>query len=199
MTRAADGGPRKRGRPTESEREQRREEILDAAVRLFLQHGYGGVSLDRLATEAKVTKRTIYSYVGDKTEVFTAAVARLNREVLPEAEPVDRQVRTPGANALDALAVRLVITLHSDVAVGLHRMVIAEAHQFPDLATGFYAAGPQHYIDALSDLVPCPEELFTLLLGEPHRRRLLGLDAPPSRAQAEAHVNGVLELLDLSR
>ncbi|TCC57604.1 TetR/AcrR family transcriptional regulator [Kribbella pittospori] len=197
MTRAADGGPRKRGRPTESEREQRREEILDAAVRLFLQYGYGGVSLDRLATEAKVTKRTIYGYVGDKTEVFIAAVARLNREVLPETGPVDQQ--TPGADALEALAVRLVITLHSDVAIGLHRMVIAEAHQFPDLATGFYAAGPQRYIDGLSDLVPCPEELFALLLGEPHRRRLLGLDAPPSRAQAEAHVNGVLELLDLAR
>lgn len=196
MTRAADGGPRKRGRPTETEREQRREEILDAAVRLFLQHGYGGVSLDRLATEAKVTKRTIYNYVGDKTEVFTAAVARLNREVLPDA---DRQARRSGANVLEELAVRLVITLHSDVAIGLHRMVIAEAHQFPDLATGFYAAGPQRYIDALSELVECPEELFALLLGEPHRRRLLGLDAPPSRTQAEAHVNGVLELLDLSR
>ena len=187
MTGATDAGARKRGRPTESEREQRREEILDAAVRLFLEHGYGGVSLDRLATEAKVTKRTIYAYVGDKTEVFTAAVARLNRDVLPEADSTD----------LEALAVRLVTTLHSEVAIGLHRMVIAEARQFPDLATSFYAAGPQRYIEALANLVSCPEQLFTLLLGEPHRRRLLGLDPPPSRAQAKSHANGALTLLDL--
>ena len=182
-------GRRKRGRPTGAEREQRREEILDAAVLLFLEHGYGGVSLDRIAAAAKVTKRTIYAYVGDKTDVFSAAVARLNREVLPEAAPAD----------LESLAVRLVRTLHADVAVALHRMVIAEAHQFPDLATTFYVAGPRHYIDALAGLVPCPEELFALLLGEPHRRRLLGLDPAPTADQAAEHAHGVLDLLKLER
>ena len=184
-------GQRKRGRPTRSEREQRREQILDAAVRLFLEHGYGGVSLDRLAADAKVTKRTIYVYVGDKTAVFTAVVSRLNRDVLPEGQAAD----------LEALAVRLVMTLHSDVAIGLHRMVIAEARQFPELASGFYAAGPQRYIGALEELLgPAgtkAEQLFALLLGERHRRRLLGLEAAPSRAEADAYAQAALDSLAL--
>ncbi|MFG1815421.1 TetR/AcrR family transcriptional regulator [Kribbella sp. NPDC049174] len=183
-------GPRKRGRPTRSEREQRREQILDAAVRLFLEHGYGGVSLDRLAADAKVTKRTIYVYVGDKTAVFTAVVSRLNRDVLPEGEVAD----------LEAMAVRLVMTLHSDVAIGLHRMVIAEVKQFPELAKSFYAAGPQRYIDALGELLETSgteaEQLFALLLGERHRRRLLGLDPAPSRAEAAEHAQAALQALD---
>ncbi len=184
--------PRKRGRPTGPEREERRDQILDAAVRLFLEHGYGGVSLDRLAADAKVTKRTIYTYVGDKTAVFTAVVSRLNREVLPEGRAAD----------LESLAVRLVLTLHSDVAIGLHRMVIAEARQFPELAESFYAAGPLRYIEALEELLGASvgtkaEQLFALLLGERHRRRLLGLDPAPSRAEADAHAQEALASLGL--
>jgi len=187
-----DEEPRKRGRPTGPERAERRDQILDAAVRLFLEHGYGGVSLDRLAAEAKVTKRTIYGYVGDKTAVFTAVVSRLNREVLPDGEAAD----------LGALTARLVSTLHSDVAIGLHRMVIAEAKQFPELAMSFYATGPQRYIDALGELLEAPaaaraEQLFALLLGERHRRRLLGLDPAPSRAEAAAHAQASLASLGL--
>jgi AcrR family transcriptional regulator len=187
-----DDEPRKRGRPTGPEREERRDQILDAAVRLFLEHGYGGVSLDRLAAEAKVTKRTIYGYVGDKTAVFTAVVSRLNRQVLPDGEAAD----------LGALTARLVSTLHSDVAIGLHRMVIAEAKQFPELAKSFYATGPQRYIDALGELLgasaaPRAEQLFALLLGERHRRRLLGLDPAPSRAEAAAHAEASLASLGL--
>ncbi|MEU8221443.1 TetR/AcrR family transcriptional regulator [Kribbella sp. NPDC048915] len=191
MDEVAADGPRKRGRPTRSEREQRREQILDAAVRLFLEHGYGGVSLDRLAAEAKVTKRTIYVYVGDKTAVFTAVVGRLNRDVFADGETTD----------LEALTSRLVLTLHSDVAVGLHRLVIAEAKQFPELAGSFYAAGPQRYVDALSALLgpsaATGEQLFALLLGEPHRRRLLGLEPAPSPAEAERHASAALAALGL--
>ncbi|WP_328997158.1 TetR/AcrR family transcriptional regulator [Kribbella sp. NBC_00709] len=181
---------RKRGRPTETERAQRRDEILDAAQQLFLERGYGDVSLDQIASAASVTKRTIYAYVGDKTAVFAAVVSRLNQLILIPAEHVD----------LEALAIRLVLTLHSDVAISLHRMVIAEALQFPDLARSFHAAGPQKYIDTLGDLIgnsAAAEQLFAVLLGEPHRRRLLGLDGPPTPAEAEAHAKAALSSLRL--
>jgi TetR/AcrR family transcriptional repressor of mexJK operon len=198
---SASRGGRKLGRPTGAERLRRREEILDAAVRLFLEHGFGGVTLDQLAAAAQVTKRTIYTYFGDKGEVFDAAVRRLNEQVLHPGAPADRELRET--------AIRLVRTLHADTAIGLQRLVIAEARQFPVLASGFYANGPQRYIEALTDLVAArtglpagpsaqrAEQLFSLLLGEPHRRRLLGLDRAPSRAQAVAHADSALAALSL--
>ncbi|MEV0792605.1 TetR/AcrR family transcriptional regulator [Kribbella sp. NPDC050459] len=195
MKKAAAEDMRKRGRPTGDERAARREQILDAAIDLFLESGYGGVTLDGLAAKARVTKRTIYAYVGDKAAVFEAVVSRLSQQVLP-----DRR-----SDGLEALAVRLVMTLHSDTAISLHRMVIAESAQFPELAAGFYASGPERYMARLSELIAenvpdseaTAEQLFALLLGEPHRRRLLGLEPAPTRARAEALARAAVRAMGL--
>jgi hypothetical protein len=42
------------------------------------------------------------------------------------------------------------------------------------------------------------EPLFSLLLGERHRRRLLGIDPAPTGRQAAAHANAAIALLGLS-
>ncbi|WP_232071032.1 TetR/AcrR family transcriptional regulator C-terminal domain-containing protein [Phytohabitans flavus] len=107
------------------------------------------------------------------------------------------------ADTLAELAAKIVLTLHSDEAIGLHRLMITEAHSFPDLAKRFYRDGPQAYITALNERLPEPDTaqaqaLFTLLLGEPHRQRLLGLRAAPSRATAAAHARAALAQLSLT-
>lgn len=185
---------RKRGRPTERERAQRLDDILDAAVRLFVAEGFEAVTLDHIAAAAKVTKRTIYTYVGDRTEVFLAAVERLRERALHETRPGD---------ALAQLAEAIVRTLHSDDAVGLHRLVIAEAGRFPDLARRFYEEGPRRYIGALRERLGTgqadrADALFGLLLGEAHRERLLGLRAAPDEAAARAHARTALSLLSIT-
>ncbi|MEV8239852.1 TetR/AcrR family transcriptional regulator [Microbacterium testaceum] len=188
---------RKRGRPTETERAQRRDDILDASVRLFVAEGFEPVTLDRIAAEAHVTKRTIYSYLGDRTDLFLAAVDRLAERTLREADSV---------HELERLATAIVRTLHSDDAVGLHRLVITESRRFPDLAERFYREGPQRYIDALRAALPdvdpprrekLADALFSLLLGEPHRKRLLGLASEPDSEWPAAHARGVLALLQV--
>ncbi|MFB4195532.1 TetR/AcrR family transcriptional regulator [Streptomyces carpaticus] len=172
---------RKRGRPTEAERALRRDEILDAAVRLFTARGFAQVSLDEVAATAHVAKRTIYGYFGDRTEIFIAAVERLRGRALALAEE--------GEDTLDQLATEIVHTLHSDEAVGLHRLMVTEAYAFPALAERFYRDGPVSYVNALTERLPGHDRdlagaLFSLLLGEPHRQRLLGLRAAPTRAEA---------------
>ncbi|MEU4777704.1 TetR/AcrR family transcriptional regulator [Micromonospora sp. NPDC023633] len=185
---------RKRGRPTEAERTRRRDEILDAAVHLFVAGGFGQVSLDDVAATAHVAKRTIYSYFGDRTEMFVAAVERLRQRTLGPAGDED--------DTLTGLATKIVSALHSDEAIGLHRLMVTEAHAFPDLAKRFYRDGPESYIRALGERLPEPDPdlaraLFTLLLGEPHRQRLLGLRAAPTRAEARGHAVAALTQLGL--
>ncbi|BBA96421.1 putative TetR family transcriptional regulator [Actinacidiphila reveromycinica] len=185
---AAPQTARKRGRPTAAERAQRRDEILDAAVRLFVAGGFEQVTLDDIAARAHVTKRTIYAYVGDRTEIFLAAVERLRERAL------EQPVREDG---LVDLAAKIVFALHGDEAVGLHRLMITEAHRFPDLARRFYDDGPRGYVAALADRLTPPdpetaEALFALLLGEPHRRRLLGLAPAPTRQAAAAHARSAV-------
>ncbi|GAA1800391.1 TetR/AcrR family transcriptional regulator [Leucobacter iarius] len=185
--------PRKRGRPTGAERAQRRDDIIDAAVRLFVERGFARVTFDDLREEARVTKRTIYADFADRSEVFLAAVERLR----------DRALAAPAEHhGLPEAAATIVFALHSDEAIGLHRLVIAEARTFPGLAERFYADGPAAYIAALRQRMPDrsvdrAEALFALLLGEPHRKRLLGLTSAPTRAEAESQALAAIAALGL--
>ncbi|MBT0770133.1 TetR/AcrR family transcriptional regulator [Kineosporia sp. J2-2] len=193
MTDRGGSAPRKRGRPTAAERARRRDDILDAAVRLLVEGGYNQVTLDDIVAEARVTKRTIYGYFGDRTEIFLAAVERLRRRTL-------EQPTTEGS--LEELAINIVVTAHSDQSVGLHRLMIIESHSFPELAQRFYREGPMGYIQAIEARMPRPDReratsLFTLLLGEAHRQRLLGLKRAPSRDEAVAHARRAMDHLGL--
>ncbi|MBF4618685.1 TetR/AcrR family transcriptional regulator C-terminal domain-containing protein [Clavibacter sp. VKM Ac-2873] len=187
----------KRGRPTADEREGRRDRILDGAVQAFAAHGFGSAGLDEIAAAAGVTKRTIYVDIGDKAALFAAAVEREHDRLRASAAD---------AGSLIDVATEIVVVLHSDRAVALHRAVIAEAPRFPELAARFYAAGPGHSIRLLQgamraegggigDARDRAAALYSLLLGEAHRRRLLALDPAPSRRAAAAHAEGALRLL----
>lgn len=56
--------------------ERRRAEIVDAAGRLFLAPGPGRVSMDDLARELGMSKKTIYRYFSDKHHLMIAVLDR---------------------------------------------------------------------------------------------------------------------------
>ena len=60
----------------EREREQRRNDILDAAETLFFSKGYDNVSMNGIAKEVGLGKATLYIYFNNKEELFFAVVLR---------------------------------------------------------------------------------------------------------------------------
>jgi len=48
--------------------------IIQAALNIFYQRGYGSVSIEEIAREAQVAKGTIYLYFKDKDELFFRSV-----------------------------------------------------------------------------------------------------------------------------
>lgn len=63
--------------------EDRREQILAMAQRLFIQHGFEGVSMADLATALNTSRPTIYSYFPSTTQILDALLEK-NLEHLPE-------------------------------------------------------------------------------------------------------------------
>lgn len=60
----------------------RREAILAAAQRLFLQYGHRRTSMDLLAAEARVAKPTLYAHFADKDAVFRAVVEAVMGQIV---------------------------------------------------------------------------------------------------------------------
>ncbi|WP_104166942.1 TetR/AcrR family transcriptional regulator [Cryobacterium sp. N22] len=189
---------RKRGRPTEAGRIERQEQILDAALSNFLEYGFGNATVDRIAADARVTKRTIYSYFGNKDGVFTEMQRRL-------ADTVSGDTQNP--DTLESLAARIVFGLHSAQMIGLHRLVIAESLRFPDLARTLHDNGDMRHVARLAEHIDAErgwgatdraETLYALLLGEDYRRRLLGLIEPITADAAAGHAYSALKHLGLT-
>src|ERR1700678_761109 len=82
--REAQRGAVRYGRPPREHAGQVEERILDAAGRVFLEHGFQGASVDEIAEVASAGKPTIYARFPNKQALFTAVIERLVR---PDTNP----------------------------------------------------------------------------------------------------------------
>lgn len=57
-------------------RAQRREQILDAAVRAFVRTGFAATNLDDVANEAGITRVLLYRHFDTKADLYRAALDR---------------------------------------------------------------------------------------------------------------------------
>src|SRR5581483_2779582 len=60
----------------------RRDEVLDAALVEFAEHGYEGASTEDIARRAGISQPYLFRLFGTKKELFKASVARCLRETL---------------------------------------------------------------------------------------------------------------------
>lgn len=131
MTDDAADQPRHRKAPS---REARRLEIVAAARRELLDHGYEAAKLDRVALQAGVAKGTLYLYFPNKAELFKAVV---RDSLLPRVEAMAAQGTGMTGPATDLLGAQLAMFrdgLKSPELRGLIHLVISEAPRFPDIA-----------------------------------------------------------------
>jgi AcrR family transcriptional regulator len=62
--------------------ERRRPLILDAALKLFVVHGYNGTSMESIAAAAEITKPVVYDCFSGKQELFEALLRREERRLM---------------------------------------------------------------------------------------------------------------------
>jgi len=72
--------PRARTRPLTRDPERTRERILAAALREFSARGLAGSRVDRIARRARVNKRMLYHYFGNKDDLYREILGRRLRE-----------------------------------------------------------------------------------------------------------------------
>lgn len=67
---------------------QRREQLIDAALEVILEHGYRGVSIEAVARTAGVTRPVVYDHFPDLARLLHALVEREERYSLEQLEQV---------------------------------------------------------------------------------------------------------------
>ena len=71
-------------------REKTRDAVLEAALRLFSEHGYLGVRVEDIAREAGVSRATFYKHFAEREEILAMLLTRLlgaDEDAGTEAEP----------------------------------------------------------------------------------------------------------------
>ena len=115
-----------------------REAIVEAAERLFLDRGFGAVTMDELAEAAGVARRTLYNQFASKEEIFREMLLRVSAQ-LEHAFPPGIETRGEVEEVLRLVA-RMILGLHKNPEyLGFLRMVVADSRQFPWIAEEFDA------------------------------------------------------------
>ncbi len=133
-TTAADPVKRQGGRPSRADAARLGERILDIATGLFLANGYGATSIEDIARQARISKRTFYHRYPDKRALFGAVITRVVERIRPPGEaslftdpgPLDQAL-------LHVARVTLRMALTPE-ALALYRVIVSEAARFPDIA-----------------------------------------------------------------
>ena len=168
---------------------RRRQRILKAAKRLFLDQGFGHSSMEAIAALAQVSKATLYGYFASKEALFAAVIEARRQRYTKQLGSV-KLFALPAPVGLELIATTLLELILSKESLALYRVVVAEAPRFPQMAAAFYHSGPgrlrRHLSDYLSELarrgelVPSDSELAAgqflgLVQGPLHFQHLLGL------------------------
>lgn len=118
----------------------KRAAIVAASTAAFLAQGYEAASMDAIAADARVSKRTVYNHFPSKRELFRAVTQRLYAGLI-EADALSDSADEPPEIALPRLARAILQHLRQPEVCGLLRLVIAEQHRIPELAAEFQSVG----------------------------------------------------------
>lgn len=179
--------------------EKKQNGIVQAALELFLQQGYGDTSMDAVARQAGVTKQTVYRYYPSKETLFVAVMEKIRAEETAPYRFGDGSLEEELTNfGKQLLAFHL-----SPGALGVYRMMLTEGGQ-ENLLKPFMDAGPTRVMQPLMaflqqgceglDDVAFYAQMFATMILTPRNQLMMSGKGRISKSAQEEHVQKVVEL-----
>ncbi|MEC5215748.1 AcrR family transcriptional regulator [Actimicrobium sp. GrIS 1.19] len=120
-------------------KEARPQELLAAALDLFVERGFAATRLDDVAKQAGVSKGTLYLYFTNKEDLFKAVVRENMVPVLGEAENIVDVHSGSSAELLREIILGWWERIGETKLSGITKLIIAEAGNFPEVAEFYHA------------------------------------------------------------
>ncbi|MFZ6752473.1 TetR/AcrR family transcriptional regulator [Undibacterium sp. Dicai25W] len=118
----------------ERRKEARPQELLAAALDLFVERGFAATRLDDVAKAAGVSKGTLYLYFSSKEDLFKAVVRESIVPLIGEAEGMIGEFSGDSEELFRAVMTNWWQNIGTTKLSGLPKLMMAEAGNFPELA-----------------------------------------------------------------
>lgn len=179
--------------------EEKRQAVLDAAARMFLDRGYEGVSIDDVADAAGVARRTVYNRFKSKEVLFDGVAEAVWSDLRSSVETIPFNEQANSVEAVATVARVVAEFWLRPQAMDFLRLAISEGPRFPKLAESYFNSGKLPIFRALVNHIELLSARGTLskaagedaelvtkqligLINEPLLwPRLLGAPEPPKR------------------
>jgi len=177
------------GLPTEVSQSPKRLAIIDAATNLFLSQGFGAVSVDAIAAQARVSKPTVYSHFENKEALFSGVMTGVceragGRESCPLTND-DLARHMPVADLLQKTGEHVLGVITSPEAIKVFRVVVGEVERFPQLGQDFFEFGPAFILKMICDYLADKSNSDELNIDDPMEatRVLMAMMVFPAQMQ----------------
>ena len=130
-------------------KQARPQELLDAALELFVEKGFAATRIEEVALRAGVSKGTLYIYYSSKEELLKAVISHHLSARIAEGAAQAASHAGSAADLLRGILVDWWGQLYASPASGVFKLVITEVRNFPEIG-GFYA---RHVIEPAHQLI----------------------------------------------
>ncbi len=115
-------------------KDARPQELLDAALQLFVERGFAATRIEEVAQKAGVSKGTLYLYYPSKEDLFKAVVRHNLSSLIAEGEEAARSYGGSSSELLAYLLQTWWTRVGNTPTAGIHKIILSEVRNFPELA-----------------------------------------------------------------
>jgi TetR/AcrR family transcriptional regulator of autoinduction and epiphytic fitness len=120
-------------KPKLTRSERKKQDVLQAAIQEFRLFGFAGASMDRIAEQAGVSKRTVYNHFASKEQLFELATTELWRSS-KSAASIAFDASLPAEQQLLTICRQCLAVYEQEDFIELARVVMAEYIRSPEKA-----------------------------------------------------------------
>jgi AcrR family transcriptional regulator len=114
-------------------KEARPAELLEAALKLFVEKGFAATRSEEVAKAAGVSKGTLYLYFPSKEELLKAVIQHFLGTEIETGTQEAAAAEGPVAEIMEQLLVTWWTRIYDGPASGVFKLVITEVRNFPEI------------------------------------------------------------------
>lgn len=134
-------------------KEARPQELLDAALALFVEKGFAATRAEEVAAHAGVSKGTLYLYFPSKEDLLKAVIAHCLSSRIADGAARAAGFAGSTTDLMRDILVQWWVAIYDSQASAVFKLVMTEVRNFPDIADYYMREVVQPATELLGSIV----------------------------------------------